>query len=266
MNMPTVDSQTPPLVTVVTACGGNPLLERCVASVAAQTWPRVQHLLMADGPGRHQMVRETLARAPTGLESGHRRELIELPYAVGVDRWAGHRIYGAGTFLGDGDYFAFLDDDNAYLPEHIADCMAVIESGRPWTYALRNIVDEQHRFICRDECESLGRWPSVLDEQDYMIDVNCYFLPRRLALQIAPLWFRRYREPGQMEIDRVICRALLSIAPEVDGTYRHTVNYRVGNSPLSVRPDFFIQGNARMLARYAGKLPWAREATDRPEQ
>jgi len=27
-----------------------------------------------------------------------------LPYSIGKDRWNGHRIYGAGTYIADGDY------------------------------------------------------------------------------------------------------------------------------------------------------------------
>jgi len=42
------------------------------------------------------------------------------------------------------------------------------------------------------------------------IHVNCYFLPKLLAVQmmISPLWYPKIREPGKPEVDRVISRTL----------------------------------------------------------
>jgi len=243
-----------PLVTVITAHGGNRLLAKCVESVAAQTYPNIQHLVVADGPHTWELARATVAPY---VEAGRRIDLIQLPYAIGTQRWNGHRIYGAGTFIADGDYLAFLDDDNTFAPEHIQNCIDVCRrGGRQWSYSLRNIVDRDGRFVCRDDCESLGQWPSVLNDQDYMVDVNCYFLPRLLAVQVVPLWFNRFREPGQPGVDRIICHALRRIAPDFDCTFRYTVDYLAGNTANSVRPDFFLRGNAQMLQRHGGRLPW----------
>jgi len=242
-------------VTVITAHGGNPLLARCVDSVAAQTHTSIQHLVVADGP--HAWAQARAVVAPHAARG--RVDLIELPYQTGRDRWNGHRIYGAGTFIAKGEYLAFLDDDNTLAPGHIEQCLAVCRSGRQWSYALRNIVDREHRFVCRDDCESLGRWPTVLGEQDYLVDVNCYFLPRLLAVQIAPLWFNRSNQPGQLGADRMICRALRQVAPDFDCTYRYSVDYLAGNTDQSVTAEFFLRGNALMLERHGGSLPWARD-------
>ncbi|HSV61473.1 MAG TPA: glycosyltransferase family A protein [Variovorax sp.] len=239
-------------MTVITAHGGNPLLARCVESVAAQSWGQIQHLVVADGPHHWAQARSVVDR----VAAQHRIDLIQLPYSIGKDRWNGHRIYAAASFIAEGEYIAFLDDDNAFEPEHIESCLELCRQGRRWSYALRNIVDREHRFICRDDCESLGRWPSILHPEDYLIDVNCYFLPRLLAVQIAPLWFRRSREPGQPEVDRVICHALKRIAPEFDCTHRYSVNYLAGNTPTSVQPEFFLRGNEEMLRQHGGQLPW----------
>jgi hypothetical protein len=255
--------QHQPLVTVITAHGGNPLLARCVESVAAQRYPRIQHLVVADGPHTWAHAQRAIAAAQASAGSQRRIDLIQLPYAIGADRWNGHRIYGAGSFIADGDYIAFLDDDNAFAPEHIESCLEVCRGGHHWSYALRNIVDREHRFICRDDCESLGRWPSVLGAEDFLIDVNCYFLPRLLAVQVAPLWFCRFREPGVPAVDRSICHALKQIAPQFDCSYRYTVDYLAGNTAFSVKPEFFLQGNAQMLQRYGGRLPWARAEESR---
>ncbi|MGH2613478.1 MAG: hypothetical protein ACRDFB_10590, partial [Rhabdochlamydiaceae bacterium] len=97
----------------------------------------------------------------------------------------------------------------------------------------------------------------VIDSKDYFVDVNCYFLPRVLAVQISPVMFRRFRVPGQMEIDRAMCLVLRQIAPNYDCTYKYTTNYTVAsNNQLSVKPEFFIRGNSIMLQKYNGELPW----------
>jgi hypothetical protein len=36
----------------------------------------------------------------------------------------------------------------------------------------------------------------------------------------------------------------------------YTVKYRVGNTPLSVKKEFFVSGNQRMMEKYKGALPW----------
>lgn len=243
-------------VTVITATTGNPLLADCLRSVANQTHKDIQHLVITDGPERWAPVNDVLVKVH---ESGHELEhvdILDLPYSIGKDRWNGHRIYGAGTFVAEGDYFIYLDDDNYLEPNHIESCIKKIEEGNDWVYSFRNIVDKNRNFIAQDNCESLGKWPSVLHPQDYFVDVNCYFLPKPLAVQITPVWYRKFREPGQMEIDRAICHVLRQIAPKHDTTYEYTVNYTVGNSENSVQGDFFIHGNADMLQRFEGKLPW----------
>ena len=101
-------------MTVITAHGGNPLLARCVESVAAQTHTSIQHLVVADGPHAWPQARAVVApHAARG-----RVDLIELPYATGRDRWNGHRIYGAGTFIARGGYLAFLVVDNTLSQGH----------------------------------------------------------------------------------------------------------------------------------------------------
>jgi spermidine/putrescine-binding protein len=73
---------------------------------------------------------------------------------------------------------------------------------------------------------------------------------------MSPVWYRKFREPGQMEIDRAIARTLMNNNLKFDCTRDYTVKYRVGNTGLSVQADFFIQGNQKMLEKHNGNLPW----------
>lgn len=245
-----------PLVTVITATTGNRLLEKCIKSVRKQTWGNIQHLITIDGPERSAAAYSIMGELSTYKAEGYTLDVIDLPYSIGKDRWNGHRIYGAGTFISDGDYLIFLDDDNSLAPDHIETCMRTIQAGNDWCYSFRKIVDNQHNFICEDNCESLGKWPSILHPEDYFVDVNCYFIPRGLAITMVPVWYCRFREPRQPEIDRKMAHILRQIGPKYDTTYNYSVNYAVGNSGLSVTAPFFENGNAEMLRRYNGVLPW----------
>ena len=244
-----------PLVTVITASTGRDDLARCIESVAAQTYGNVQHLIFADGVDAADRINGEIDTALTVLT-----DIIELPYPTGRDRWNGHRMYAAGTYLAEGDAVMFLDDDNTIDPDHIESCMAVLNTGKAWTYSLRKIVDTDGNFLCNDDCESLGKWASILHPEDLFIDVNCYFLRRNVAVAVTPVWFRKFREPNQMEVDRALSHVLRNqVSSDFDCTYKYSVNYAVGSTGISVTPEFFEKGNAEMLRRYNGVLPWVKK-------
>lgn len=245
-----------PLVTVITASTGNPLLRDCIKSVQAQTYDRIQHLLFIDGQDCFAPVYNIIDNGPEGSIDSANLDVIPLPYSVGKDRWNGHRMYGAGTHLADGQFLMFLDDDNSIEPDHIKNMLEVINRGNQWAFAFRNIQDSTG-FLCQDNCESLGKWSSIINDKDFFIDVNCYFLPKDIAMAMSPVWNRKFREPGQMEIDRAMYHVLVEmLKTKFDTSYKYTVNYTVGNSPLSVKKEFFLEGNEKMLAKHKGELPW----------
>lgn len=239
-------------VSVITATTGNPLLAGCLRSVAQQTHKDVQHIVVVDGPEHWNKVDPIFSQEQ--FPNGTNQFCIQLPYSVGKDRWNGHRIYGATTYLADGDFIMYLDEDNNIEPTHIEDCLKVIEAGNQWAMSFRNIIDKEGTFICQDNCENLGKWKSVLN--DYFVDVNCFFLPKLLAIQVSPLWYRKAREPGVMEVDRILTQVLREIAPKFDTTYNYTVNYTVGNTGISVKDSFFVRGNEHMKQVHGGKYPW----------
>lgn len=190
------------------------------------------------------------------MQDMHKVIFYTLPWPLGKDRWNAHRIYPMATYMCESDYVMYLDDDNTIDETHIEDCIKVMEKGYDWAFSMRKIVNKDGDFLCNDDCESLGKWSSVIDPRDYFVDVNCYFLPLKLAVSITPAWYRKFREPGQMEVDRALCHVLRQIAPNFESTYNYSVNYTVGNSQYSVQPEFFAQGNAEMLRRNNGSLPW----------
>lgn len=241
------------LVTVITATTGSKYLEDCIRSVQNQTYENIQHLIFIDGKERKDAALKIIEK----FDKTEHIDLIQLPYPTGADGWNGHRMYAAGTYLGEGNYFSFLDDDNYFEPTHIESMLDNVTK-RPnfWSYSLRNIVDENSNFVCQDNCESLGKWHTIIAQHDYFVDVNCYLLPRDLATAMTPVWNRKFRTPGIMEIDRAMYNFLIRNQPDFDCTYQYTVNYRAGNTERSVQKDFFIEGNKRMDQYLRGKLPW----------
>ena len=243
-------------VSVITATTGNARLANCIESVRNQTYKNIEHVVVVDGRSRWESVSEILDALE--FPNGSNEHVIVLPHPTGLNRFNGHRIYGGFSFLASGDYIAWLDDDNEFTPSHIESLVRITEEKNlDWAYSLRQIVDSEGKFICNDDCENLGKYKSVIN--DHFVDVSCFFVRRELAVNIAPVWYRQARPPqGVMEVDRALTAVLIHEQNKLkfDTNNDYTVKYQVGSTGISVQADFFINGNAEMLKRYAGKLPW----------
>lgn len=245
-------------VTVVTPSVGTRHVGRAIESVQAQTYPLIRHLVVVDGAEHRARVAEALPRSPQ-----HPLDVVVLPATVGSRGFNGHRVYGAAPYLVDGRFVAFLDEDNWFDPDHLETVMARITgTGAAWGFSLRRIVDEEGRFLMDDDCESLGPVPSWLDASVHLVDANCYVLRRDLALATAGLWYRRC--PDEPSPDIELCRWLLDERSRFAATGRPTVNYRLHGPRAGVRADFFRRGNADMLRRHGGRLPWRAPEIDLP--
>lgn len=234
-----------PLVTVVTATTCTPYLKQNINSVLAQTYSNVQHLVVIDGKHHREKLNYDIPS-----------DVIILPYATGTEQYNGHRIYGAATYLAKGDYIMYLDEDNWIEPEHVKSLVECLgDTPNSYACSLRKITDMDGNFICNDDCENLGNWESVIG--DYFVDVNCFFLPKKLALQLTPIWYRRARHPeDQPEVDRALTNVLRFNKLKCIVSGQYTVNYRAGNRSDSVQAQFFLQGNQIMEQKYGGTFPW----------
>lgn len=239
-----------PLVTIITPTTGNKQLYRAVLSVEEQTYDNIQHLVVIDGPDGASSANQIL--------EGSQADIIQLPYATGKDQYNGHRIYGAMTFVAKGDYLIFLDEDNWFEPDHVEKLVEQIEAGNQWAYSLRKIVDQDGTYICNDDCESLGKWTSIIN--DNFIDLNCFMIHKKDALHFAPLWYRRARHPeDQPEVDRLLSAFMMQNFQRFDTTGLYTVNYRVAARADSVQDVFFIRGNEAMKLKMNGEYPWRKK-------
>jgi glycosyltransferase involved in cell wall biosynthesis len=239
-----------PLVTIITPTTGSDQLYDALASVEKQTYENIEHIIVVDGL-------EYVKKANSIIE-GSKAKVIYLPHNTGADNYNGHRIYAAVSFLMNGDYVCFLDQDNWFEANHVESLMDVIQSGMQWSYSLRKIVDQSGKYICNDDCESLGNWLSVLD--DRFVDVNCYMIPKMAAISFAPYWYRRARHPQeQPEVDRMLSLFMMNTFTRSGTNGEYTVNYRVASRADSVQDLFFIKGNEVMKNKMNGVYPWRKK-------
>lgn len=244
-------------VSIITPTTGSKFLSECISSVRTQTYNNVEHIIVIDGYSRLSQTNSILKHL--NFPNGKNEHICVLPYPTGIDRYNGHRIYGSATYFVNGDYHVWLDDDNVLEQNHIESLVNLSEKNSlDWAFSFRKIIDNNSNLICNDDCESLGMWPSILHQTDFFVDVNCYFVKKQIAIAISPVWYRKFREPGQVEIDRAIASILMNKENNLkyDCSRDYTVRYRVGNTGLSVQGQFFLEGNAKMLKNYNGRLPW----------
>jgi glycosyltransferase involved in cell wall biosynthesis len=214
------------------------VIERCIASVAAQTVP-VEHLLVADGFPQDWV--------------DERAFHIALPkpfYDVGNGpRAAGIRAASCASFI------AFLDVDNAYDPDHIQTCIATANMNPGCDY-----VASRRRFVRYDRGNYV---PSSAAEevQGELIDTSCYFflpqtyhIPLDVAENLAKhhtLWWAdegKDLEALRVELakkkvtlqegymgDRFIYRALQRAGMRPAFTGKQTVTYTVPSEPFSAK-------------------------------
>ncbi|MFL5538860.1 MAG: glycosyltransferase family 2 protein [Longimicrobiaceae bacterium] len=125
--------QTPgrPLVTVVIPTWNRlPLLREAVASVVAQTWPAWELVIVDDGStdGTAAWVRSL---------GDPRIRVVELSRCGHVGR-----LRNAGVRAGSGELVAFLDSDDAWLPQKLeAQVAALRAAGARWCYGRYEVMD-----------------------------------------------------------------------------------------------------------------------------
>lgn len=106
-------ASTSPLVSVVTPTWQRRdlLFSRCVPSVVAQDYDAIEHIIVSDGPD--PALRPELAPLlPAAVV-----RIEELPVHDPAARW-GHWARLRGIELAGGEYITYLDDDDAFRPEH----------------------------------------------------------------------------------------------------------------------------------------------------
>lgn len=239
-------------VIVITPSVGRSTLPQAIKSVAKQSYPNIQHLIVADGPTYYGEVYSAVVKTDVEVQ------IALSPNNTGKNGFYGHRIYAAYSHLVDQDYVVFLDEDNWFETHHIENLVNLCEEKQlDFAYSLRQVFigDEFHAF---DMCESIGKWPiwftqDAPDPQpsSYLVDTSAYCFKREWLIQNAHLWHSGWGG------DRRFFEAVMWDA-KYDTTGLHTLCYRLPDMQKAYGGDmtFFERGNEAVKKHYGGKYPW----------
>jgi hypothetical protein len=230
--------------TVIIATTGVPELKSAIKSVLEQIYP-TKCYIVADGIKNHSRTRIIA----NDFSDRKNIETCYLPLNVGADGFYGHRVYAAFTHLIDTEYVLYLDHDNMLDKDHVQTCIDLIEKDKlDWCYSLRKIIDKEGNYLCNDDCESLGKWPTY--HGVHLTDTNTFCIKTEVAIKLCQVWHMKWGA------DRVFPSAMSQHFPNFDCTGKYTSNYRVDGNPGSVNKEFFENGNKIMTERYNGVFPW----------
>lgn len=235
-------------VTVITPTIGSPKLKDCIDSVKNQTY-KCKHLVVIDGPEHNQKV---WAMGEEGII-----DTVTTPENTGKTggNFYGHRIYAAYPHLINSDYILFLDEDNWYEPDHVASLIETIEKKNlDFSYSLRKIFSPDKKYLCDDNCESLGKWEIFMSRhsphgKQYLIDTSSFCFRREFIQKTCHFWHAGWGG------DRHYFYNVKEHA-KYDTNGKHTLCYRLDGNPNSVTKEFFVEGNKTQEAYYAGRYPW----------
>lgn len=233
-----------PLATILTPTTGSPYLAQAMESVQNQSFRDVVHLIVVDGVEFEDKVRSIVKEFDPA-----KYRLVTLPFNTGKNGMNGHRVYAAFPFLINSEYIFFLDEDNWLDEEHVASMVNKIgEKSLDWAFSFRKIYTESGEYVCEDNCESIGNYPTYSGKLG-LVDTNCYGFRRSGLIKAAPYWYH------PLGADRYFFHHLKKVAPNYRSTGMFTTNYRLSDS-RPTKPDFYCAGNEYMQHFYNNKLPW----------
>lgn len=162
---------TVPLVSVVTPTWRRHdlLMARCIPSVQAQTYPDVEHVIVSDGP-----------------DPGLAKLLTDLPVVYGEvgehdphpDNWGSHARNHALS-LASGDLIAYLDDDNAFRPDHLQRLVQALAERPDADFAYSQMQCHPHGYV-------VGSPPPAYGQLDSSLLMHRRGLPGRLGCWPPP--------------------------------------------------------------------------------
>lgn len=232
---------------VIIPTTGNEIVSSAIKSVLHQT-VETDLLLVCDGDKFRSDVETIVSEF-----NDERINVCYLPYNTGGEGFYGHRIMAAFSHLVNHEYILFLDQDNWFEPDHVETCVNEIKKYNfDYVYSLRRVCDQNGKYVCNDDCESLGRWPVWVNKDAYLIDTSSYCYKTQFFNQVSYIWHFGWGA------DRRFFTILKDKFNHKNFgcTGKYSLNYRCGGNEGSVQPEFFIQGNEESRKTYGDKFPW----------
>jgi len=156
------------------------LIGRCIPSVQAQTYRDFEHIVCSDGPDR--TLRTILTDAPVTY--------TEVPYHDEHKANFGSRARNHGLKKATGEYIAYLDDDNAWRPEHLALLVKALDDNPAADFAYTKLVTHpQATVIGSDPPVYGGIDTSVIMHRRELLDWATWPKPSQIVGDThAPDW------------------------------------------------------------------------------
>ena len=216
-------------------------LANCIASVKAQTYPCTHYILCDQDFNKFAELKRLY---PDVL-------MCYWDAKIGGNGYAGQRWLAGAPQLITEDVTFFCNDDDWYSPDHVKSIMDRIDEGYDWAYSLRSVHDKEGNFLFDDNCEALGELHDTWNIPGHrFVDWCMWGMKTEYLKQLAILLNR-----PDPTVDRQFYQAATRIVPKFASTNKHTFHFRMGGS-CGVQPEFFIEGNKRILEKFDGKLPW----------
>ena len=204
---------------IITPTIGTKYLKHNILSVQKQKVGnfKIKHYIIVDGREYYDTVKEIVNTYKKNIEI----VLYVLEENVGKNGWYGHRVYASFPALMNTDYVNYLDEDNTmedtFCQEMFNGIYTNIFKPYDYVYCLRNIIDENYNFICKDIAESLGTTLTI--QSTIFSDTNCFLIKRELAIKIGSLWY------GQCGIDRIVSQCLFNNFKNHICVHKFLINY-----------------------------------------
>ncbi|MBR3836883.1 MAG: glycosyltransferase family 2 protein [Clostridia bacterium] len=218
------------------------LLPRAIKSVQAQTWKDLEIVVVSDGSedNTKEVVNEL-------AKDDARIRFIEYFPAKG-----GNIARNTGIENASGEFVAFLDDDDEFMPEKLEKQMAVMESdpeiGLVYTGVRILYVNEQVTYRTNPKAQgdlskeilldnSVGTTSTVMARKDLLLKAGMFDINLR-ALQDFDLWIRVCQ----------LCKVGL-VPEEMINYYNYT-----GTKQVSALTDKYVEAFAYINEKYKDML------------
>lgn len=143
-------------------------LERCIPSVRAQTHQPVEHIVVSDGPDS-ELAALLAKQAPEVV-------FLQLPEHLDGEVDYGSRARNHGLLHAAGDVVAYLDDDNAWRPDHLEQLIAAL-SGVDFAYS---------QMLRHPREDVIGQAPPAYGSIDTSLIAHHRGLPERCGMWPLP--------------------------------------------------------------------------------
>lgn len=239
--------QQPADVAVVMPTVLRPVIQRAITSIFRQEFPgRIQILIGIDkAMGPLEPLLTLLGQRPSNISA----MVLQLPWSTSMRHGGLYNAIDSGalrtilSFMANSRAVAYLDDDNAWLPDHLTLLTQALRD-KAWAYAQRMLVDE------RTDCDlAVDRWDSVGPDRGRFagiggfVDTNCLILDKMLCSSFLVRWSDSGLGKPALTADRHLFAALRQVPHGM--VPKPTVRYYI--RPTNILHRFIQAEQSRFL-------------------